>query len=100
MNYTKVRGHYSWWLKKEGKLIGQFNFNGLISDKEAEAYVDEIVKLEAERDALQAAKKACIDIYMDLHVSEMKGKPEHLKQAWSVGQEFYLKNIKEVFSDE
>jgi hypothetical protein len=36
-------------------------------------------------------KKACINIYMDLHVSEMKGKPEHLKQAWSVGQEFYAR---------
>ena len=52
------------------------------------AYVNEV-----ERDVLQAAKKACVDIYMDLHVSEMEGKPEHLKQAWSVGQEFYLKNL-------
>ena len=47
--------------------------------------------IQAERDALQAAKKACVDIYMDLHVSEMKGKPEHLKQAWSVGKEFYAR---------
>lgn len=50
-----------------------------------------IGELEAERDGLQAAKKACVDIYMDLHVSEMKGKPEHLKQAWSVGQEFFAR---------
>jgi len=49
--------------------------------------------LEAERDSLQAAKKACIDIYMDLHVSEMKGKPEHLKQAWSVGNILYIKKL-------
>jgi hypothetical protein len=53
----------------------------------------ELEKIEAERDALQAAKKACIDIYMDLHVSEMKGKPEHLKQAWSVGNILYIKNL-------
>ena len=49
--------------------------------------------IEAERDALQEAKKACIDIYMDLHVSEMKGKPEHLKQAWSVGNMLYIKKL-------
>lgn len=48
---------------------------------------------EAELDSLQAAKKACIDIYMDLHVSEMKGKPEHLKQAWSVGNMLYIKKL-------
>ena len=42
---------------------------------------------------LAAAGKACIDIYTDLHVSEMRHKPEHLKQAWSIGQELYLKKI-------
>ena len=55
-----------------------------------------IMRLEeaaAELDSLQAAKKACIDIYMDLHVSEMKGKPEHLKQAWSVGNMLYIKKL-------
>ena len=35
------------------------------------------------------AKNACVDIYISLHVSEMKGKPEYLKKAWSVGQEVY-----------
>ena len=49
--------------------------------------------LEAERDALQAEKKAYIDIYMDLHVSEMRGQPDHLRQAWSVGQELYIKKL-------
>lgn len=42
---------------------------------------------------LAAAGKACIDIYTDLHVSEMRNKPEHLKQAWSIGQELYLKKV-------
>jgi len=54
---------------------------------------DSLENLEAERDALQAAKKACIDIYMDLHVSEMRGQPDHLRQAWSVGQELYIKKL-------
>ena len=36
-----------------------------------------------------AAMNACVDIYMDVHVSELRKSPEHLKQAWSVGQEAY-----------
>ena len=43
---------------------------------------------------LAAAGKACVDIYTDLHVSEMSNKPEHLKQAWSIGQELYFEKKK------
>ena len=46
--YTKVRGHHCWWLAKDGKSIAQFDINGLTSDAEAEAYVDEIVNSEHE----------------------------------------------------
>ena len=35
------------------------------------------------------AMNACVDIYISLHVTEMKGKPEYLKKAWSIGQEVY-----------
>ena len=36
------------------------------------------------------AEKACIHLYLSLHVSEMKGQTEQVKFAWSVGQELYL----------
>ena len=51
--YKKVRGYHSWWLDKNGKSIGLFNVDDLNSDEEAEKYVDEIINLEAERDALK-----------------------------------------------
>ena len=57
MSYAKVRGHHSWWLSKNGKSIGHFNIDGLTSEEEAEAYVDEIVKLEAEGDAYKEKLK-------------------------------------------
>lgn len=44
--YEKVRGHHCWWLNKDGKSIANFDINGLTSDEEAEASVDEIVNLE------------------------------------------------------
>lgn len=35
------------------------------------------------------AAKACRDIYMGVHVSDLAGKPEYLKQAWVVGGDIY-----------
>ena len=38
------------------------------------------------------AGKACIDIYLSLHVSEMESKSEQIKKAWSIGQELYCES--------
>ena len=54
-----------------------------------EGYNCAAVSASSSNDLLSAAASACVDIYMDIHVSEMAGKPEHLKKAWSVGQEIY-----------
>ena len=54
MVYEKVRGYRVWWLKKNGKSIGQFDINGITSDEESEKNVDDIVKLEADNKALRA----------------------------------------------
>lgn len=40
---------------------------------------------------IRGAAEACVDIYMSIHVSEVNGKPDYLKKAWSVGQELYIK---------
>lgn len=53
-------------------------------------YKDDEVSSSDSNALLSAAASACVDIYMDIHVSEMRGKPEHLKKAWSVGQEIYI----------
>ena len=37
------------------------------------------------------AGKACIDIYMSIHVSQANELSEPVKRAWSTGQELYLK---------
>lgn len=46
-------------------------------------------KMERKEDLKAFAGKACIDIYLSLHVSEMKDKSEPIKKAWSIGQELY-----------
>lgn len=55
-----------------------------------EGYNCAAVSAKSSNSLLHDASKACVDIYMDIHVSEMSGNPEHLKKAWSVGQEIYL----------
>jgi hypothetical protein len=44
---------------------------------------------------LNKEERACRDIYTAFHVSEMKGQPESVKRAWSIGQEIY-NNIKDT----
>lgn len=41
-------------------------------------------------DLLSAAGDACIDFYMQMHVSGMREQIEPLKKLWSIGQELYL----------
>ncbi len=36
-------------------------------------------------------ERACFDIYMDIHVSEIKPFPSSIKLAWSMGQEIWIK---------
>jgi hypothetical protein len=62
MVYEKVRGHRVWWLKKNGKSIGEFDINGITSDEESEKNVDDIVKLDSDnaslREELDALKQS------------------------------------------
>jgi hypothetical protein len=41
-------------------------------------------------DLKSLAGKACIELYLSLHVSEMRDKSEQIKTAWSIGQEIYF----------
>lgn len=55
-----------------------------------------------DREALKSeAVSACIDIYMDFHVSEMRKQPESVKRAWLVGQDLYAESknsaVEEIF---
>ena len=36
-------------------------------------------------------EKACLDIYMGIHVSEIKNFPTSIRCAWSTGQEIWTK---------
>ena len=42
---------------------------------------------------LDEQEQVCVDIYKHYHVSELKGLPESVKRAWSIGQEIYLNII-------
>jgi len=41
------------------------------------------------------ASKACIDLYLSLHVSQMDSQNEQIKRVWSVGQELYFASQKD-----
>jgi hypothetical protein len=61
--YKKVRGHYSWWLQKDGVSIALFDINGLISDEQAERNVDDIVSVHvriAELESIPTGKAPCV----------------------------------------
>jgi len=36
-----------------------------------------------------AASLACVDLYMNIHVSELKTLPKPAQECWKVGQEIY-----------
>ena len=48
------------------------------------------VSASGSNDLLSAAGEACIEFYMQMHVSGMRGQIEPLKKLWSIGQELYL----------
>lgn len=41
--YEKIRGHNSWWLRKNGKSIANFDINGAFSDEESESNIDDVI---------------------------------------------------------
>lgn len=44
-------------------------------------------------DLKSLAGRACIDLYLSIHVIQLEGQTEQIKKAWSIGQELYLKTF-------
>jgi len=55
-----------------------------------EGYNCAAVSASDSNDLLSAAGSACIDFYMQMHVSGMREQIEPLKKLWSIGHELYL----------
>ena len=55
-----------------------------------EGYNCAAVSASCSNDLLFAAGDACIDFYMNYHISEMRRKTEPEKKIWSIGQELYI----------
>ena len=48
-------------------------------------------------DLKSCAAKACLDIYLSLYVLQTRDVSEPVKEAWSIGQELYLKQCDHTF---
>ena len=59
----------------------------------ADSKEEVIVKWNTRGVSHSAEEQVCVDIYKHYHVSELKGLPESVKRAWSIGQEIYLNII-------
>ncbi len=53
-----------------------------------------MMNTEEDNDILTDEKKnqavnACVDIYMNIHVSQVKYQPQSVQSTWNIGKQFY-----------
>ena len=58
-----------------------------------EAQQSKIATLTEQVKALEEGAKYCIDIYMNLHVSEVSKQTKCVQDAWECGQKLYARKV-------